>query len=714
MAPILKELEAPAAGTTTASPAAPQSKPANEAPARPQPVAVEIPVSVNGARTVDGSDKRVPFSESTQTVLVFPHGAVIRIATPLSSGQLVFLTNEKTKKEVVCQVVKSKATGGTGAYVELQFTEPSLGFWGVPLSGGATTPSVTRPIAPAPSVAPKPVAPVSAAPVIAKPAVAAKPVSPVLPATPPVKPVSAPAAPAVAPAAPVAAHPEPATPLVPQAALPVPPAPAVVEVQSATLAPRKETVAESAANSETPAPGMVVPTAIEEVPPTPVAPLRDYSKQIEALFTVPQGPAPPEPRRDAAPPATQSSTEDLKQQAARLQAQLSSLLFTESPAPPAVTPKVEAPVAEVAKKILQISEDEPKAAPLSEPPSVVPARALASTSLGANEEVKIPSWLAPLSQNAEVAAAESATATDGALDRAATASSENTSGDHVPQPSVVFGGQLLGESVAQGSSRGSKKGLFLGLAAAVALLAAGGWYYYQGHSAPTGSVAGQSVVASTVPTATVPSSPAVSTPATSNAASSRTAEVRPPKNSVSPGAPPISAEPAPTTNANSSTKSSQPVHVEEPPKPVLGDVHLAAPVVNRSAESHGLSDATLPAIDAKTVPSGTDPFEGAATHHNAPAAPLPIGGDVKPAQLIKSVPPQYPAIARTQRVSGKVQIDALIDASGNVASAKVLSGPTLLHSAALDAVKQWKYKPAMLDDEATSMHLTVTVEFRAQ
>ena len=710
---FLKELEAPAASTTTAAPSAPQSKPANEAPARPQPVAVEIPVSVNGARTVDGSDKRVPFSESTQTVLVFPHGAVIRIATPLSSGQLVFLTNEKTKKEVVCQVVKSKSTGSAGAYVELQFTEPSLGFWGVPLSGGAATPSVARPIAPAPSVAPKPVAPVSAAPVATKPPAATKPVSPILPATPPVKPVIAPAAPTVAPPAPVAAHTEPATPAVPQAALPVPPAPAVIEVQSATVAPPKVTVVESSVSSETPAPGIVVPAAIEQTSTPPLPPVRDYSKQIEALFTVPQASAHPEPL-PAAPPATQSSTEDLKQQAARLQAQLSSLLFTETPAaPPAVTPKVEPPVAEVAKKILQISQDEPKAAPPSEPPSVVPARALASTSLGVNEEVKIPSWLAPLSQNAE-AAAESTTATDGALDRAATASSENTSGDQVSQPSVVFGGQLLGESVVQGSSSGSKKGLFLGLAAAAALLTAGGWYYYQSHGAPTASAAAQPVAASTVPAATVPSSPAVSTPATSNGASSRTAEIRPPKNFVSPAAPPISEEPAPTKNSNSAAKSSQPVQVEEPPKSALGDVHLAAPVVNRSEESHGLSDATLPAIDAKTVPSSTDPFGGAAVHHNAPAAPLPIGGDVKPAELIKSVPPQYPAIARTQRVSGKVQIDALIDASGNVASAKVLSGPTLLHAAALDAVKQWKYKPAMLDGEATSMHLTVTVEFRAQ
>src|SRR5574340_376525 len=90
MAPIVKELETPAATTTTSAPAAPHAKSSVESPARPQPVALEVPVTVNGARTVEGSDKRIPFSESTQTVLVFPHGAVIRVATPLASGQLVF------------------------------------------------------------------------------------------------------------------------------------------------------------------------------------------------------------------------------------------------------------------------------------------------------------------------------------------------------------------------------------------------------------------------------------------------------------------------------------------------------------------------------------------------------------------------------------------------------------------------------------------------
>src|SRR5229473_1372000 len=99
-----------------------------------QPVTLEVPVTVNGARAVEGSDKREPFSETTSTVLVLASGAVIRLSASVAPGQLLFLTNERTRKEVVCQVVKSKNYRSAG-YVELEFTEPVLGFWGMRFPG---------------------------------------------------------------------------------------------------------------------------------------------------------------------------------------------------------------------------------------------------------------------------------------------------------------------------------------------------------------------------------------------------------------------------------------------------------------------------------------------------------------------------------------------------------------------------------------------------
>src|SRR5256885_15027350 len=123
MAPIAKEPEIQNSATPASTVGATQPK--------VQPVALEIAVTVNGARAVEGSDKREPFSETTQTVLVFGNGAVIRLTSTVAPGQLLFLTNEKTKKEVVCQVVKSKNYRSLSGYVELEFTESVVGFWGM-------------------------------------------------------------------------------------------------------------------------------------------------------------------------------------------------------------------------------------------------------------------------------------------------------------------------------------------------------------------------------------------------------------------------------------------------------------------------------------------------------------------------------------------------------------------------------------------------------
>src|SRR6202048_1076338 len=108
---------------------------ASEENSSSKPVALEVPVTVNGARAVEGSDKREPFSETTNTVLVLANGAVIRLSASVAPGQLLFLTNEKTRKEVVCQVVKSKHYRSVSGYVELEFTEPVLGFWGMRFPG---------------------------------------------------------------------------------------------------------------------------------------------------------------------------------------------------------------------------------------------------------------------------------------------------------------------------------------------------------------------------------------------------------------------------------------------------------------------------------------------------------------------------------------------------------------------------------------------------
>jgi protein TonB len=161
----------------------------------------------------------------------------------------------------------------------------------------------------------------------------------------------------------------------------------------------------------------------------------------------------------------------------------------------------------------------------------------------------------------------------------------------------------------------------------------------------------------------------------------------------------------------------QPEAKPEPKKPSLGEVHLASPTMNHPAKRQDDSVAE-PAIsgntDANETGLGSGLEAGDLKQPSVPEAPLPTGGDVKSATLISKVSPVYPILARNQHISGNVVIDALIDANGRVGAMKVISGPTLLRQSAMDALRQWKYQPAMLDGKPVPMHLTVTLQFREQ
>lgn len=101
-------------------------------------------------------------------------------------------------------------------------------------------------------------------------------------------------------------------------------------------------------------------------------------------------------------------------------------------------------------------------------------------------------------------------------------------------------------------------------------------------------------------------------------------------------------------------------------------------------------------------------------HRRGPIVAPPVGGVIKPARLLKSYPPLYPMEAKKKGIAGDVVVDAVVNASGTLTSVQVLSGPTLLRQAALDAVAQWKYQPAMLDGKPTTEHVTITIKFHAK
>lgn len=112
---------------------------------RAQAMAQAIPVNATGTRPGSGPDKRELFSEDTETVLVFPDGAMIRLSAAVATGQLIFLTNIRTNVEMVCQVVGKRVYRPTNCYVELQFTEPLENFWGVTFPPAETAVQAAEP-----------------------------------------------------------------------------------------------------------------------------------------------------------------------------------------------------------------------------------------------------------------------------------------------------------------------------------------------------------------------------------------------------------------------------------------------------------------------------------------------------------------------------------------------------------------------------------------
>jgi TonB family protein len=91
--------------------------------------------------------------------------------------------------------------------------------------------------------------------------------------------------------------------------------------------------------------------------------------------------------------------------------------------------------------------------------------------------------------------------------------------------------------------------------------------------------------------------------------------------------------------------------------------------------------------------------------------PAGAGGESAPPKLVKSVDPVYPEIARQSKVQGVVILEATTDIYGRVAMVKVLRSIPLLDQAAIDAVRQWEYEPAIIDGQPKQVTFTVTVRF---
>jgi len=92
--------------------------------------ALEVPVTIQGSKIVEGTDQRELFTETTKTEVVFDNGATLNLNARVVAGQSLFLRNEITGREVLCRVMEAPAAGTKGP-TDLEFTVGETGFWDV-------------------------------------------------------------------------------------------------------------------------------------------------------------------------------------------------------------------------------------------------------------------------------------------------------------------------------------------------------------------------------------------------------------------------------------------------------------------------------------------------------------------------------------------------------------------------------------------------------
>lgn len=96
---------------------------------------------------------------------------------------------------------------------------------------------------------------------------------------------------------------------------------------------------------------------------------------------------------------------------------------------------------------------------------------------------------------------------------------------------------------------------------------------------------------------------------------------------------------------------------------------------------------------------------------SATGKPVRISGGVIAGNILTKVAPVYPQAAKDAGISGTVVLHAIIGKEGKVESLAVVSGPAELQAAALDAVKQWEYRPYLLNGEPTAVDTTIMINF---
>jgi len=267
------------------------------------------------------------------------------------------------------------------------------------------------------------------------------------------------------------------------------------------------------------------------------------------------------------------------------------------------------------------------------------------------------------------------------------------------------------------SGSGSKIGLIA--AVAVVVLAAAGYFgWTKFHTNKAAGAQPASQVAAVAPAQVAPAEPAPN----------GTIETKPaPLETKHSAETPASANSAPAHTEKAPTKKSEPEKVAVNNKPeekaeVEETASEPAPIVvknggDKTAAAPVQAPIQAPSPDALlSAPTGGSKAISGIVDSVGVVVPksqtLKVSQAVMQSMIIKKVQPQYPYQAQRTRLHGTVQLEATIAKDGHVSNVKQTNGSDVLGRAAMDAVRQWRYKPYLLNGQPIEVQTQVSIDFK--
>jgi periplasmic protein TonB len=122
-----------------------------------------------------------------------------------------------------------------------------------------------------------------------------------------------------------------------------------------------------------------------------------------------------------------------------------------------------------------------------------------------------------------------------------------------------------------------------------------------------------------------------------------------------------------------------------------------------------------PGLDKTGAGTGSGLWDVVATRPavkpQPPRGPVHVSSGVAAGQLLTPIQPVYPAIAKAAHIQGTVVVQAVISKNGAIENLRVISGPSMLQSAATEAIRKARYRPFMLNDQPVEVETTINVVF---